>query len=110
MRRSGWRERYAFQDFPEDAAAIVEAAGVEQSGEPPIFVAHSYGGSFSHYLAAHYSERLRALILIDSALRATSAASVQAYNAKAGVRDRPPAPSGSGAFTQAPQRRSVGSA
>lgn len=109
MGRSGWRARYAFQDFPEDAAAVVEAACVAQSGELPIFVAHSFGGSYSHFLAAHHPDRLRGLILIDSALRATSPDSVRAHNEKAGVR-RPAGGTGIGRRVyQTSRKRSAGS-
>jgi pimeloyl-ACP methyl ester carboxylesterase len=69
MGRSDWRESYGADLLSREAVAAIEAAGLDQGSEKPLVAAHSFGGWVSLYLAAHYGERLRGVVVLDSGLR-----------------------------------------
>ncbi len=69
MGRSGWRDKYGFEGFVKEAMAGAEAAGLFESREKPIVIAHSFGGSVTIDLAAAHGERLKAAIIVDSGAR-----------------------------------------
>ena len=69
MGRSGWRDSYSIEGFVADAVACAEAAGLFESGEKPIVVAHSFGGSIATSLAAQHGKRLKATVILDSGAR-----------------------------------------
>jgi pimeloyl-ACP methyl ester carboxylesterase len=65
MGSSDWRERYAFQDFLEDAEACARAAGLYEAAEKPVFIGHSFGGAQVFYAAARRPDLMRAAVLVD---------------------------------------------
>jgi pimeloyl-ACP methyl ester carboxylesterase len=69
MGRSDWRERYSLDGFGQEALACAEAAGLFESREKPIIIAHSFGGSVTMTLTAAHGERLKAAIIVDSGAR-----------------------------------------
>jgi pimeloyl-ACP methyl ester carboxylesterase len=67
MGRSGWRERYSIPLFVQEALASIKVAGLAASGNPPVIVAHSFGGFPTLHLGAHHPEAIAGAILVDSA-------------------------------------------
>jgi len=67
MGRSGWRDAYTIPTFAAEALAAIEAAQLGASGEPPVIVAHSFGGFPTRYLSAFHPEAIAGAILVDSA-------------------------------------------
>jgi len=62
--RSGWVvERYRLEDFTEDTVAFIK-----QLGAPVVIVGHSLGGAIALMTAARFPERVKALIIEDTAL------------------------------------------
>jgi pimeloyl-ACP methyl ester carboxylesterase len=62
--RSGWvPERYRLEDFTEDTVAFTK-----QLSAPVVFVGHSLGGAIALMAAARFPERVKALIIEDTAL------------------------------------------
>jgi len=62
--RSGWvAERYCLEDFTEDTVAFTK-----QLSAPVVFVGHSLGGAIALMAAARFPERVKALIIEDTAL------------------------------------------
>lgn len=68
MGNSDWRERYSYPLFAADAQACAEAAGLYDSDVKPIYVGHSFGGSNVFFAAVTHPERMRGMVLVDSAL------------------------------------------
>ncbi len=66
MGRSDWRERYAIPGFAKEALRAIEVAGLGASGEPPVIVAHSFGGFPTLYICAEHPEAIGGAILVDS--------------------------------------------
>lgn len=67
MGRSEWREHYAIPQFAHEALTAIEVAGLDQSGEPPVIIAHSFGGFPTLYICAEHPEAIAGAILVDSA-------------------------------------------
>ena len=66
MGDSGWRESYSMELFAEEQLAVCEAAGMFAPGEPPVIVAHSFGGFVTMLTAALHGERLAGTVIVDS--------------------------------------------
>jgi len=56
------QDGYAPADFTADALAVLDALRIERA----VVVGHSMGGLHSINLAAHYPERVRALVIVDA--------------------------------------------
>jgi pimeloyl-ACP methyl ester carboxylesterase len=69
MGGSGWREAYSGETFAREAFAAVDAAQLEAGGVKPIFIAHSFGGFPTMFMASRYPERLRGAVLVDSSVQ-----------------------------------------
>ena len=70
MGGSGWRERYGFDTFAQEAVAAAEAAGLFAGGAPTV-VAHSFGGAIVNHLAASEAgDRFARFVLADVGVRA----------------------------------------
>ena len=69
MGRSGWRDHYSIEGFGQEALAAAEAAGLFETHEKPVVVAHSFGGTIANNLAARRGDRLKAAIIVDSGAR-----------------------------------------
>jgi len=67
MGRSDWRNEYSVAQYAREAFAVCEAAGVSEAG-PPVFIGHSLGGYPVLHAAATSPHKLRAAIIVDSAL------------------------------------------
>ncbi|MGN6500109.1 MAG: alpha/beta fold hydrolase [Tsuneonella sp.] len=67
MGRSDWREHYAIPTFAQEVLRAIEVAGLAASGEPPLVIAHSFGGFPTLYLASFHPEAIGGAILVDSA-------------------------------------------
>lgn len=69
MGRSGWRERYSLPLYVEELWAASDAAGLNQSREQPVVVAHSFGGLPALQAGVQHPERLRGIAFLDCRLR-----------------------------------------
>lgn len=67
MGRSSWREAYSIGQYTREAFAVSEATGIDQSG-PPVFIGHSLGGYPVLHAGAAHPHKLRAAVIVDSAL------------------------------------------
>jgi pimeloyl-ACP methyl ester carboxylesterase len=67
MGRSDWRERYTIPIFAQEVLRAIEVAQLAASGEPPVLIAHSFGGFPTLYLASFHPEAIAGAILVDSA-------------------------------------------
>jgi pimeloyl-ACP methyl ester carboxylesterase len=65
---SGRRPRYGFEVWGQEVLAV--ASAVSHSGEPPVLVGHSMGGSVSVCAAARAGAHVGGLIMVDSSLGA----------------------------------------
>jgi pimeloyl-ACP methyl ester carboxylesterase len=66
---SGRRDRYTFTDWAREILAVAE----ELAGpEPPVVVAHSMGGLAAIQAAATSGDRMKGVIIVDSAVRTFS--------------------------------------
>ena len=69
MGRSGWRERYGFDTFAQEAVAAAEHAGLFDAGAPDM-VAHSFGGAVACHLAASEAgARFGRIVIADAGVR-----------------------------------------
>jgi pimeloyl-ACP methyl ester carboxylesterase len=66
MGDSGWRSNYAMELFVREQLAVAEAAGMFAAAEPPIIVAHSFGGFLTILTGALYGDRLGGTVIVDS--------------------------------------------
>ncbi|MGN6496365.1 MAG: alpha/beta fold hydrolase [Tsuneonella sp.] len=67
MGRSDWREHYAIPTFAQEVLRAIEVAGLAASGEPPVVIAHSFGGFPTLNVASFHPEAIAGAILVDSA-------------------------------------------
>lgn len=66
MGDSGFRDTYSVEMFAEEQMAVCEAAGFFENSEPPIIVAHSFGGFIAILTGALYGDRLAGTVIVDS--------------------------------------------
>jgi len=66
MGDSSWRPAYTIELFVREQLAVCEDAGMFGVGEPPIIVAHSFGGFVTMLTGALYGERLAGTVIVDS--------------------------------------------
>ncbi|MGD0142230.1 MAG: alpha/beta hydrolase [Rhizomicrobium sp.] len=66
MGDSDWRQSYAMETFVHEQLAVCEDAGMFEVGEPPIIVAHSFGGFVTILTGALYGNRLAGTVIVDS--------------------------------------------
>ncbi|MGA9794331.1 MAG: alpha/beta hydrolase [Rhizomicrobium sp.] len=66
MGDSQWRASYSMELFVQEELAVCEAAGMFANAEPPIIVAHSFGGFVTMLAGALYGDRLAGTVIVDS--------------------------------------------
>ena len=66
MGDSQWRAHYTMELFAKEELAVCEDAGMFLSPEPPIIVAHSFGGFVTMLTGALYGDRLAGTVIVDS--------------------------------------------
>ncbi|HXL99807.1 MAG TPA: alpha/beta hydrolase [Rhizomicrobium sp.] len=66
MGDSEWRKDYSMEMFVAEQLAVCEAAGMFAVGEPPIIVAHSFGGFVTMLTGALHGDRLAGTVIVDS--------------------------------------------
>jgi len=66
MGDSDWRKNYSAEVFSEEQLAVCEAAGMFAPQEPPVIVAHSFGGFITMFTGAKYGDRLAGTVIVDS--------------------------------------------
>jgi len=66
MGDSGWRASYSMEVFVQEELAVCEAAGMFGPDEPPVIVAHSFGGFATMLTGALHGERLAGTVIVDS--------------------------------------------
>lgn len=66
MGDSGWREAYTMETFVEEQLAVMEHSGMFDCPEPPIIVAHSFGGFATILAGALHGDRLAGTVIVDS--------------------------------------------
>lgn len=75
--RAGYGQSSLNPDLPDDEKGFIDHGidalmeGLDKLGydEELILVAHSYGGFYAAYVAAHYPDRVKAIVLIDVNLK-----------------------------------------
>jgi pimeloyl-ACP methyl ester carboxylesterase len=66
MGDSQWRTDYSMELFVQEELAVCEATGMFANSEPPIIVAHSFGGFVTMLAGALYGDRLAGTVIVDS--------------------------------------------
>jgi pimeloyl-ACP methyl ester carboxylesterase len=66
MGDSQWRPSYSMDLFVREQLAVIEDAGMFKSSEPPIIVAHSFGGFVTILTGALHGDRLSGTVIVDS--------------------------------------------
>jgi pimeloyl-ACP methyl ester carboxylesterase len=66
MGDSGRREDYTVETYSKELMAVAEASGMFEHQEPPIILAHSFGGLVSIHTGALYGDQLAGVIIVDS--------------------------------------------
>lgn len=66
MGDSGHRPHYTMEQFVEEQLAVARHAGMFDQAEPPVIVAHSFGGFVTILTGALHGERLAGTIIVDS--------------------------------------------
>jgi pimeloyl-ACP methyl ester carboxylesterase len=66
MGDSDWRSQYSMDVFVQEQLAVCEDAGMFGVGEPPIIVAHSFGGFVTILAGALYGDSLAGTVIVDS--------------------------------------------
>jgi len=66
MGDSGWRQAYSMETFAKEELAVCEDAGMFAPAEPPIIVAHSFGGFVTMLTGALHGDRLAGTVIVDS--------------------------------------------
>jgi pimeloyl-ACP methyl ester carboxylesterase len=66
MGDSEWRTDYSMELFVQEQLAVCEAAGMFANNEPPIIVAHSFGGFVTMLTGALHGDRLAGTVIVDS--------------------------------------------
>jgi pimeloyl-ACP methyl ester carboxylesterase len=66
MGDSDWRQSYSMETFVTEQLAVCEHAGMFGAGEPPIIVAHSFGGFVTMLAGALHGDRLGGTVIVDS--------------------------------------------
>jgi pimeloyl-ACP methyl ester carboxylesterase len=66
MGDSDWRASYSMEIFVQEQLAVCEDAGMFAPSEPPIIVAHSFGGFVTILTRALYGDRLAGTVIVDS--------------------------------------------
>ncbi|MEJ1969366.1 MAG: alpha/beta hydrolase [Rhizomicrobium sp.] len=67
MGDSDWRpEGYAMETFAREQIAVCEDAGMFRLDEPPVIVAHSFGGFVTMLTGGLYGDRLAGVVIVDS--------------------------------------------
>ncbi len=61
-----WRDHYAMEIFAREQLAVCEDAGMFVQAEPPVIVAHSFGGFVTMLTGALYGDRLAGTVIVDS--------------------------------------------
>ncbi|MGD0189423.1 MAG: alpha/beta hydrolase [Rhizomicrobium sp.] len=66
MGDSEWRPSYAMDMFVREQLAVIEDAGMFKPSEPPIIVAHSFGGFVTILTGALHGDKLAGTVIVDS--------------------------------------------
>ena len=66
MGDSGHREDYSVETYSQELMTVAHASGMFDLEEPPIILAHSFGGLISIHTGALYGDRLAGVIIVDS--------------------------------------------
>jgi pimeloyl-ACP methyl ester carboxylesterase len=66
MGDSDWRKSYSAEIFSQEQLAVCEAAGMFGPSEPPVIVAHSFGGFITMLTGAKHGDKLAGTVIVDS--------------------------------------------
>lgn len=69
MGDSAWRDKYTISRFSAEQIAVSDAAGLFESPQKPIIIAHSFGGFVTLQTGANASDRFGGIIIVDSPIR-----------------------------------------
>ena len=67
MGDSDWRANYTMETFVDEQLAVCEDSGMFEVGEPPIIVAHSFGGFVTILTGALFGNRLAGTVIVEFA-------------------------------------------
>jgi len=65
-------EMYTTGQLTEELLAVCDVTGLASSGEPPLLIAHSFGGIVATGVVKRAPEAFRGLVLVDSSIRPDS--------------------------------------
>lgn len=66
MGDSDFRREYTMELFVEEELAVAKAAGMFDHEEPPVIVAHSFGGFVTMLAGALHGDKLAGTVIVDS--------------------------------------------
>lgn len=66
MGDSAHRPNYTMELFVEEELEVARAAGMFDHEEPPVIVAHSFGGFATILAGAHHGDKLAGTVIVDS--------------------------------------------
>jgi pimeloyl-ACP methyl ester carboxylesterase len=66
MGDSQWRATYSMEIYVREQLAVCDDSGMFGLSEPPIIVAHSFGGFVTMLTGALYGDRLAGTVIVDS--------------------------------------------
>ena len=65
-RRTAMRAAIPWSCSPREQMAVCEDAGMFEGAEPPVIVAHSFGGFVTMLTGGLYGDRLKGVVILDS--------------------------------------------
>ncbi|MCE9521561.1 MAG: alpha/beta hydrolase [Alphaproteobacteria bacterium] len=66
MGDSAWRPSYRIEQFVDEQLAVMRHAGMFDHEEPPVIVAHSFGGFVTILTGALHGDKLAGTVIVDS--------------------------------------------
>lgn len=72
MGESGHRDTYEMDVFAEEMMAVAGDSGLFDHDEPPIIVAHSFGGRIAIQTGSDFGDRFAGLVIVDSPINPPS--------------------------------------
>ncbi len=73
MGGSGWRDRYSYDLYVEEAFAVAEATGLFASPAKPVVIGHSFGAFITSGVVGRAGARIGGAMLLDGPFLATAA-------------------------------------
>lgn len=72
MGGSGWRDRYSYDGYVDEAFAVAEAAGLFNAPTKPVVIGHSFGAFITSGIIGRAGPRIGGAMLLDGPFMASS--------------------------------------